>query len=184
MHAQKIDLRLKQFLTISKVFYATGSKTHQHIRFALGLESLIAVSRMMLSLIFFSKSLSTPSWAQSRLFSLSIYCMTSRWYCEDVFTLWFRCGHVSVWQSLTCVGRWCTAEGRQLFLHQPNKLKTCVHNKSTTSPFFLKLHQNNQILHTECILGTNISCYSCLFSLLSIISNTQDISGIPFCELN
>ncbi len=54
----------------------------QHIRSALGLQGLIVVSRMMLSLIFCAKSLSTPNWAQSRLFSLSIDYMTSWWYSE------------------------------------------------------------------------------------------------------
>ncbi len=77
------------FWVITKVFYAGGSKTAHQI--ALGLQDLIMVSRIMLSLIFCAKSLSTPNWAQSCLFSLSIDYMTSWWYSERHKTdrVWF-----------------------------------------------------------------------------------------------
>ncbi len=80
MHSQKWACILKQLLNYNRIILLEVQR--QHIRSALGLQGLIVVSRMMLSLIFCAKSLSTPNWAQSRLFSLSIDYMTSWWYSE------------------------------------------------------------------------------------------------------
>lgn len=109
----------------------------QHIRFALGLEGLIVVSRMMLSLIFCSKSLSTPNWAQSCLFSLSIDYMTSWWYSER---------HTSLTEFGLYDWRGSLVDSRVWKPNKSNTVKqTWVHNKTSSSPhlyfFFYKVIQ-------------------------------------------